>query len=989
MSLKDLFQVKKVLAPISNEQIAEELESPELLESQTIQQNRIEFAVNYATASNFAIFGSAKKYYQDTIKRVYEQYPYDGSKKEKMDWYNSSSLLDAWFYENAYPRTTGYATFSPNGWSTPVGSQISGYGEPTTKEYVIIKSGPNKSAATSLVYAFKDVSNQNQKANIYNPNTNRESNLKFDLENNGVSIEFWLKKDSFLTASTQKEVIFDLWNGSASSSAGYGRLTLELSGNTVSPFYLTAQSGTNGFFQQNIGNSVTTSSVASGLWNHYAVSLINSSSTINVNFYVNGVLNSTQNFGTSISNVTGSLIANLGSLRTAPSGTSGVSLGWGKLSGSIDEFRYWKSTRTSREIGRNWWTHVGGGTNTDEANTDLGVYYKFNEGIVGDSTIDSTVLDYSGRVSNGLWVGYSSTSRNTGSAINNYTNKELSPEVPDPIIYSEHPSVVDVTTTYESIGIDHDINNPNTLYYSFPNWIVDEDQDGELLNVTQIAASYLDTLYLQIKYFTSLKDHYTNIQIDEKPYPFSQMLLESTGLVAPNLFVDARLVEEVLSRNDEIEYEDKLNEIKNIIYQNIYSNITNIFKSKGTEKSFRNLIRCFGIDEEIVKFNVYSNNNFNTVGDNYKNITAKKKSVSFNDPDRFNSSIYQRSIASNSNSISYVTGSSAYAYLPLSAEVEAVFPKKLTQVDVGYFPTPFLTSSIFGAHGAVSNSNDFTWANPQYFDFQVSAVRTELESNDVYFAISSSYFGVELTSSIYFNTYNNEKWNFAVKITPNDVDSTLVSGTLDTLYTLHFYGVNAVGNTVKNQFVLTSSLTNTQGINALSQNKRFYIGSERVNFTGSLVKQSDIKALGFKVWSSDLSYDDLVNHASDPYSYGITDALENSTLTKFNSVSIPKTKTLLLDWEFNLVTGSDNGSGIPAVSDAGFDVQDLTSGSVGSPVYNQAFNTLSNYQYTARGDFFLPNKADVVDTQYLFSSRLTQFEDLRNSDLVNILDSEE
>jgi len=989
MSLKDLFQVKKVLAPISNEQIAEELESPQLLESQTIQQNRIEFAVNYATASNFAIFGSAKKYYQDSIQRIYQQYPYDGSKKEKIDWYNSSSLLDIWFYENAYPRTTGYGTFSPSGWSTQL-SSISGYGNPTTKEYIVIKSGPNnKPSTTSLKDAFTDLSNQNQKANIYNVADNRTSNLKFNLSGSGVTLEFWLKKNSFITSSTAKEVIFDLWNGVASSSAGYGRLTLELSGNTVSPFYLTAQSGTAGFFQQNIGTSVTTSSVASNLWNHYAVSLANSASSINVNFYVNGDLNSSYALGTAISDVTGGLVANLGALRTAPSGVSGVGLGWGKLSGSIDEFRYWKTEKTDREIGRNWWTYVGGGTNTDDANTDLGVYYKFNEGITTTSSVDSIVLDYSGRVSNGTWVGYSSVSRNTGSAINEFTTKQLSSEEPDPIIYSQHPSITDVTTTYESIGVDHDVKNPNTLYYSFPNWIVDEDEDGELLNITQIAASYLDTLYLQIKYFTSLKDHYTNIQIDEKPYPFSQMLLESTGLVAPNLFVDARLVEEVLSRNDEIEYEDKLNEIKNIIYQNIYSNITNIFKSKGTEKSFRNLIRCFGIDEEIVKFHVYSNNDFNTVKDNYKNITAKKKSVSFNDPDRFNSSIYQRSIASNTNSISYVTGSSAYAYLPLSAEIEVVFSKKLTQADVGYFPTPFLTSSIFGAHGAVSNSSNFTWASPQYFDFQVSAVRTELESNDVYFVASSSYFGVQLTSSIYFNTYNNEKWNFAVKITPNDVDSTLVSGTLDTLYTLHFYGVNAVGNTVKNQFVLTSSLTNTQGINALSQNKRFYIGSERVNFTGSLVKQSDIKALGFKVWSSDLSYDDLTNHASDPYSYGIADALENSTLTKFNNVSIPKIKTLLVDWNFNLITGSDNGSGIPAVSDAGFDIQDLTSGSVGSSVYNQAFNTLSNYQYTARGDFFLPNKTDVVDTQYVFSSRLTQFEDLRNSDLINILDSEE
>ena len=85
MSLKDLFQVKKVLPPVSNEQIAEEIESVELLDSHVIEKNRIQFAVNYSTGSNFAIFGSAKKYYQDTIKRVYEQYPYDGSKKEKLD----------------------------------------------------------------------------------------------------------------------------------------------------------------------------------------------------------------------------------------------------------------------------------------------------------------------------------------------------------------------------------------------------------------------------------------------------------------------------------------------------------------------------------------------------------------------------------------------------------------------------------------------------------------------------------------------------------------------------------------------------------------------------------------------------------------------------------------------------------------------------------------------------------------------------------------
>ncbi|NDB84950.1 MAG: hypothetical protein EB127_19950 [Alphaproteobacteria bacterium] len=128
MSLKDLFQVKKVLPPISSEQIAEEIESVELLDSYNTDKNRIEFAVNYSTASNFAIFGSAQKYYEDSAARIYEQYPYDGSKKEKIDWHNSSSLLDIWFLENAYPRTTGYAIFSPSGWSSNVGSKVSGYG---------------------------------------------------------------------------------------------------------------------------------------------------------------------------------------------------------------------------------------------------------------------------------------------------------------------------------------------------------------------------------------------------------------------------------------------------------------------------------------------------------------------------------------------------------------------------------------------------------------------------------------------------------------------------------------------------------------------------------------------------------------------------------------------------------------------------------------------------------------------------------------------
>ena len=83
---------------------------------------------------------------------------------------------------------------------------------------------------------------------------------------------------------------------------------------------------------------------------------------------------------------------------------------------SVDEFRFWKTKRNSLQINRYMIEQVGGGTNTDDANVTLGAYYKFNEGITQTTSIDQTILDYSGRISNGTFVGYNTTVRNVGSA---------------------------------------------------------------------------------------------------------------------------------------------------------------------------------------------------------------------------------------------------------------------------------------------------------------------------------------------------------------------------------------------------------------------------------------------------------------------------------------------------------------------------------------------------------------------------------------------
>ena len=96
--------------------------------------------------------------------------------------------------------------------------------------------------------------------------------------------------------------------------------------------------------------------------------------------------------------VTGTLIAHIGALRTNPSGTStSITSGMGKLSASLDEFRYWKQFRKSDDIGRNWFSNVDGGSNQEGRKSKLGVYFKFNEGITDNNQIDKVVLDYSGR----------------------------------------------------------------------------------------------------------------------------------------------------------------------------------------------------------------------------------------------------------------------------------------------------------------------------------------------------------------------------------------------------------------------------------------------------------------------------------------------------------------------------------------------------------------------------------------------------------------
>ena len=1184
MSLKDYFNnkqpIQQIISSASANDIGLEVESAEAIEEEVKNKNRFEPHVDFSKPENFARFGSAEQYYVESIKRIYKTYPYDGSLKEKTQWHNSSSFFDKYIFDTVYPKTTGYAIFSPDGWGSQASSVDEGYGEPSTKEYILIKGGPNADPDnTRLQDIFPSV---NGKANVYDFSENRESNLKIGGED-GNTVEFWLYKNPFDVTKTKKEVVFDLWTtGTLTSSTDYGRLTIELSGHGVataadtSPFYVTYQSGTYGFASASIGKNLTTASVADNSWHHYAFTFQQTGSGADdgqtaARLYIDGALNDEITTGTSASYVSGNLHATIGSLFWAPSG-SNISLpasgflGFGKLSGSIDEFRFWKKTRNPKEIGRYWFTEVHGGTNTDGSNTQLGVYYKFNEGITATSSIDSIALDYSGRLSSGSWTGYTSTSRNTGSAI--VSASAANHENLDPIVYYYHPAVSGALDTYSKSGRIYDYANNASIYNGIPEWIRSEDQESgqHLLKLTQIMSSYFDSLALQAKALPSLKNaSYTPFSASYettssvstgshsyKPLPFANRLVESMGLMTSEIFIDADVISQFAARDEKIIFKDKIYNTKNLIYQNLYNNLVHLYKSKGTEKAFRNAIRCYGVDDELIKVNVYANNITYELKDGYNHTIRKKNYIDFNHGSRFAATVFQQTASSNSNSVSFISGSEELlSGTAITLEAEVIFPEQFkganaTDGDYTYFPS--LSSSLFGFHTAISNKasaqsaqNDTTWARGAaaaaedalkitggtvqhndaftvlvpasagglagdvtvtvmartsmgstpsanqihwYLDpasdaakianlklaingtsdtskvkfgsgitngttvgikgltasdgvtttdsyasltadntgpagnniaiadtvgtvlvnesaltsgklaggstpdmpIEVHSVRDDYNSENVYFRCTSSLLQVNLTSSVFYDVYDDEKWNFAVRIRPSTFPmADKVSGSIDRYVhgsgTVEFCGYNATQNYIKNQFSVTQSVLLGNKINHLvGSPKRVYAGAQRTNFTGTVKQLTDVKISSVRYWFDYLSDETIMAHAKDATNVGVLSPYQHAYLmTGSNQLLnhfIPRIDTLALNWDFAKITGSN--------SDGEFVVDDASSGSTAATGQYGDIGNLFKIQHTATGYGFPASNAKVVDRNFVPVAKQRLPESVASSDMIEI-----
>ena len=949
MSIKTLFdKQKQSTLPLKNLEVksaqafSSEVESSQYVTQYQKSINLYLQDVNFATASNFARFGSARKYYENIADRITNYFPYDGSKAEQLEFENNLNPFEKYIYLYEYPRSTGYVEFGRT-WDA-VGSGISGFGATNTPEYI-------------------KFFNQNND-NIYDPDSGLRENTRF-IPESGSTIEFWMKKNAFPNSSTQtaKECLF---------------YTKTYDSDKLLMIYIDQTVDTGSFVvnykYSNLGTSdliyisSSLSTLADSTWHHHAFVFSTSSGKTSIDYYLDGVYKNTNSTSTiSLTySLTGSCLNTIGALGGKITSAGSDLIGYGKLSGSIDEFRFWNTKRNAKEIGLNYFTNVGGGNDIANATT-IGIYYKFNEGIVGNSSTDSVVLDYAGRNCNGLFVGYNTTSRNTGSAI---TDTQEQPEKGVPILYLANTDVQTYLTDRLYYADEYDYQNNFMLKNSMPAWILDDDaNNGNILtNFLQTLASYLDTLYLQIMTQRSLKDlNYLNYE--GKAPPFSDILLTSNGLDLPSLFLNTDVVQSIFDQDNKRTYDERINDLKNIIYKNIYNNLNIIYKSKGTENSIKQLIKTFGVGDNVFSLNIYGNDTQYILEDTYANKSLKKDYVDFTP---FSSStnvgavIYQTKTDDGTNA--FITGTTN-PILPFTAECNVVIPEFPSTYDyLAYKTLTWNTSSVFGIRTANNNtaSVDVVTNDPAGLK-----VRFIYRDDKGYFALNYPSASITLTSSVFSDITTNQHWNLSVRLLPVYTGSS---------YILEFSGYsNYVSDDIRS-FSVSSSIPSASGSAILSNNKRLYIGAERTNITGAVVYNSLIKGLSARYWADYLTSDELIDHAKNPFSYGRLNPSEPYILA--TSSYIPKSETLLLHWDFTNVTSSDSNGNINLV-------YDLTSGSSGGNSYsNSPISDFVGKRYDGKGYGFASNFT-VKNYELVYSSEQQLPENLYSSQLINILTTDD
>jgi len=295
------------------------------------------------------------------------------------------------------------------------------------------------------------------------------------------------------------------------------------------------------------------------------------------------------------------------------------------FSGSLDEFRYFKSFRSYEKIKKYMYNSLD--FNKSDVDEKLTVYFKFNEPS-GSYSGNSVILDSSGNSLTTDLKNFILYNRLTGS--DNPVGNESANR--NPVLFPSFDKTITLNNTLMTTASLYDDFNPNLItklvpvhYFSEGNQQEDFNQilgtfenttlkGGKFPGTSQLRSSQRLTIFLLVwaKFFDELKiftDSFSNLKNasydDYEVIPDALLAKagEIQGIKLPALFRGSnikQLFDGVDLEKDPVGSQLPLIKIQNIIWKRILASMPYIRKTKGTLNSVKSVFKSSGIDPDNI-----------------------------------------------------------------------------------------------------------------------------------------------------------------------------------------------------------------------------------------------------------------------------------------------------------------------------------------------------------------------------------------------------
>ena len=286
----------------------------------------------------------------------------------------------------------------------------------------------------------------------------------------------------------------------------------------------------------------------------------------------------------------------------------------------------------------------------------------------------------------------------------------------------------------------YDYSNKDALRYSVPQYITDDSNNQPYLTFLDMVGQHFDNIWLYYKDVSNKFDAtnnpntgisldlvsealrglgmqlYTNTSISDNIY-YSLFGINQDGSLLPptgSEMIKSYVTSSIATLPGQ--------EIQDEIYKRLYHNLPYLLKTRGTQRSIKALIACYGIPDTILSVKEFGGNVNTTLGGVYD----------------LDSTPYKITIATGSSTS--VTGSTTISSSLLSPFTTLQYYDPNTKpnsinIEVGFSPADTINNYI-SASGVLVGGIDQYIGNPGY-------------------AASSSYAALDTVKNSYFQSYNN------------------------------------------------------------------------------------------------------------------------------------------------------------------------------------------------------------------------------------------